>query len=324
MAEWGLTWTDWEPESNSKLQQGDDCCPSQSGRPLPFPSLTIKSKDASSGAWMRAQNILFSPNLKLKKTVNKSRIEDTHTLRYSCYYLQTNSINTMRYSVQYYGQMSRPSYFIGHGGSDMEPSMYDRDGNRKYMNARECRRFLRAAKATASGPVFTFCLVLARTGGRISEVLALTPRHIDVESRIILLRTLKQRKKKKNVAYRPIPVPVGVIRALDAVHQIKAARKHSIRIDEPIWPWCRTTAWTRVKEVMAAADISGIHACPKGLRHGYAVDAFVSGVGEFTVMRLLGHTRIETTLVYTEVVGAEARAIANRMWGWLVRLGMQW
>ena len=69
---------------------------------------------------------------------------------------------------------------------------------------------------------------------------------------------------------------------------------------------------------------TGIQATPKGLRHGYAVDVFVSGVGEFTGMRLLGHARIETTLIYTEVVGAEARAIANRMWGWLVRLGLRW
>ena len=205
----------------------------------------------------------------------------------------------------------------------MAPSMYDRDGKRQYMTAQECRRFLRAAKATGSGPVFTFCLVLTRTGGRISEVLALTPRHIDVESRIIVLRTLKQRNKKKNVAYRPIPVPAGVVRALDTVHQIKVARKDSTLIDERIWPWCRTTAWTRVKEVMAAAGISGAHATPKGLRHGYAVAAFVSGLTDITVMRLLGHSRIETTLVYTEVVGAEARAVANRMWGWLLRLGLR-
>ena len=206
----------------------------------------------------------------------------------------------------------------------MEPSMYDCDGNRKYMNERECRRFLRVARASATGPVFTFCLVLARTGGRISEVLALTPRHIDVESRIILLRTLKQRKAGQTAKYRPIPVPAGVIRAIDSVHQIKAARKDSTRIDERLWPWCRTTAWTRVKEVMAAANITGIHACPKGVRHGYAINARVSGLTDMTVMRLLGHSRIETTLIYTEAAGAEARAIANGMWGWLVRLGLRW
>lgn len=206
----------------------------------------------------------------------------------------------------------------------MEPSMYDRDGNRKYMNARECQRFLRVAKATAPKPVFTFCLVLARTGGRISEVLALTPRHIDVESRIILLRTLKQRRAKKNARYRPIPVPGGVIRAIDSVHQIRAARRDSTRIDTPLWPWCRTTAWTRVKEVMAAADITGIHACPKGMRHGYAINARVSGLTDMTVMRLLGHSRIETTLIYTEAAGAEARAIARPMWGLLPRFGLWW
>ena len=75
---------------------------------------------------------------------------------------------------------------------------------------------------------------------------------------------------------------------------------------------------------MATADITGIHACPKGVRHGYAIEALVSGITDIMVMRLLGHSRIETTLVYTQVVGAEARVIANRMWSWALRIGLRW
>lgn len=223
----------------------------------------------------------------------------------------------------------------------MEHSMYDCDGNRKYMNWRERRRFMRAARPkrpwldigsfldhlrsnrqgkAGDWSVFTFCLALTYTGGRISEVLALTPRHIDVQGHIIVFRTLKKRGR---VAYRPVPVPARVIRELDAVHQIKAARRDAERVDERIWPWCRTTAWTRVKEVMDAAGITGIHATAKGLRHGYAIQALVSGLSDSTVMRLLGHSRIETTLVYTEVAGAEARTITSRMWGLLLRVGLR-
>ncbi len=65
---------------------------------------------------------------------------------------------------------------------------------------------------------------------------------------------------------------------------------------------------------MDAAGIRGPQASPKGLRHGFAIGALVAGVPDTTVMRWLGHARLETTMIYTEAMGAEAEAIAKRMW----------
>lgn len=60
--------------------------------------------------------------------------------------------------------------------------LYDALGNRKYLTVSERLAFLRAARAfTAEAE--TFCRVLAYTGGRISEVLALTPMRIDFDGR---------------------------------------------------------------------------------------------------------------------------------------------
>lgn len=190
---------------------------------------------------------------------------------------------------------------------------YDRRGNRKYATLSERRRFLRAARKQASVPVHTFCMTLALTGARLSEVLALTPRQIDMDAGVIVIRCLKKRDPDGST-YRAVPVPESVLRTLDAAHAIKAARRDGRRIDSRIWPWCRTTAWKRVKEIMAAAGINGLQASPKGLRHGFAVGALVAGVPDMTVMRWLGHARLETTMIYTDAIGAEARAIAKRMW----------
>ena len=57
-------------------------------------------------------------------------------------------------------------------------SLYGSTGSRKYLNAAERRRFIRAARR-APLDVQLFCLVLSLTGGRISEILALTPAGID-------------------------------------------------------------------------------------------------------------------------------------------------
>jgi hypothetical protein len=64
---------------------------------------------------------------------------------------------------------------------DATTSLYGRSGERKYLNAAERRRFVKAAQR-APPEVRLFCLVLTWSGGRISEVLALTPGAIDVAS----------------------------------------------------------------------------------------------------------------------------------------------
>lgn len=76
----------------------------------------------------------------------------------------------------------------------------------------------------------------------------------------------------------------------------------------------RTTAWCYVKAVMAAARIAGLHSSPKGLRHWFGVHAVHSGVPLNLLQRWLGHEDIATTAIYADVMGAEEREIAARMW----------
>ncbi len=114
--------------------------------------------------------------------------------------------------------------------------------------------------------------------------------------------------------YRAIPVPEMLIKQIDAVHRISDAQNDPERIDERIWTWSRTTAWKRVKEVMRDAGITGVQAVPKGLRHGYAVGALCEGVNDLSVMKLLGHARLETTRIYSDALEAEARIIAKKIW----------
>jgi hypothetical protein len=57
----------------------------------------------------------------------------------------------------------------------MTPALFDQRGNRKYLVARERLSFVYAASKEPEA-ISTFCLTLAFTGARISEVLALTAR----------------------------------------------------------------------------------------------------------------------------------------------------
>lgn len=189
--------------------------------------------------------------------------------------------------------------------------IYDQEGNRKYLTASERRAFLEAAGYMPDKKVGTLCKLLAYSGVRLSEALALTPRRIDVTARILLVESLKKRRRG---VFRAVPIPPELIAELERVHDLTAARIDPKRIDVPLWPWCRTTGWLRIKECMALAGLEGTKASPKGLRHTFGVSALQSGVPINLVRKWLGHAKLATTEIYTDAVGEEEQALAGRFW----------
>ncbi len=180
--------------------------------------------------------------------------------------------------------------------------LFDGSGKRKYLCTRELPRFLGVA-AQADKPTRAFCMLLAFTGCRLSEALALTPAQLDVETGRVIFRTLKRRKQ----VYRAVPVPRELMTALGALRRIGTP-------DARLWRWSRPTAWRRVKAVMDAAGISGPQAMPKGLRHGFGVANAEENVPMATTQKWLGHANLETTAIYQEAVGREENAFARRLW----------
>jgi len=153
--------------------------------------------------------------------------------------------------------------------------------------------------------------VLLLSGGRVSEVLSLTPNAVDVESGNIALKTLKRRKQG---VIRQIPLPRQLMYEFEHQFGIGTARLDPQLRNRPVWPWSRTTAWRLIKRIMELADIVGLAASPKGLRHTFGVSAFQSNVPPHLVQRWLGHASLRTTAIYAEVSGEEERRFAARMW----------
>ena len=81
-----------------------------------------------------------------------------------------------------------------------------------------------------------------------------------------------------------------------------------------MWGWGRSTGWTIVKAAMREAGIEGPQACPKGLRHGFAVTALQQGLPLNMIRKWLGHSRLSTTAIYADAVGPEEHEIAERLW----------
>jgi integrase len=68
--------------------------------------------------------------------------------------------------------------------------LFGPSGSRKYLNAAERWRFLESVQRLPSRER-SFCQMLAWSGARISEVLALTPSAIDIESGAASITTLR-------------------------------------------------------------------------------------------------------------------------------------
>ena len=191
--------------------------------------------------------------------------------------------------------------------------LYDALGRRLYLTPGEGEAFLRTAMGH-DRLVRTFCSVLYYTGCRLSEALHLTPGRVDFADQVIVVESLKKRRKG---VYRAVPVPPVLLDTLDMVHGLKEIQRRANRreLDQPLWSWSRTTAWRRVVAVMKQADIAaGPHRVPKGLRHGYAINAVTKGVPLHMLSKWMGHSILEITAIYANAMGEEQQAIAARMW----------
>jgi integrase/recombinase XerD len=121
-------------------------------------------------------------------------------------------------------------------------------------------------------------------------------------------------KRRKRGIVRQVPLPRDTLRDLNRFFKLRVIQRDPELAVERLWRWSRTTAWRRVKEIMAAAGISCAPAMPRGLRHSFGVNAFQSNVPPHLVQRWLGHASLRTSSIYGDVMGPEERAFAERMW----------
>lgn len=181
-------------------------------------------------------------------------------------------------------------------------ALFDGNGCRKYLTRAERARFLVAAQDLDNSSR-AFLQLLAFTGCRISEALALTPARLDVGTARVVFQTLKRRHR----VFRAVPIPRHLVDDLEALASQRSA-------EDRLWMWCRVTAWRHVKAVMDAAGIDGTQACPKGLRHAFGVANAEMNIPASLTQRWLGHARLETTAIYQEALADEERAFAKRLW----------
>lgn len=182
-------------------------------------------------------------------------------------------------------------------------SLYDRSGNRKYLNQEERLAFEKhSSKQEESAKLF--CLILLWSGMRISEALSLKYYNFDFEGGKVIVESLKKRKKG---LYRSIPLSSNLM------NNIRRYGK-DMENQELLWTWSRRTASRFISRIMIEAGIVGIQACPKGIRHSFAVHCATCNIPITLIKKWMGHSSLSVTIIYLDIVGTEERKFAERIW----------
>ena len=184
-------------------------------------------------------------------------------------------------------------------------------GLRKYVNSEERQRF-RQAVQKFDDLERMFFLMLLWTGGRKAEILAITPLSFDLSLKMVSLVSLK--KKGGREVLRHIPLSDTFIQQLDNYFDLKAKIESPTESTKPLWWFSKSTGERRIKLVMEKAGIKGLHATARGLRHGFGIWCAIKGIPVSVIQDLMGHSDVQTTMIYVNFVGIEKREMVSRIW----------
>jgi integron integrase len=202
-----------------------------------------------------------------------------------------------------------------------------------------------AVLATTRGTPGLFLRLLYGTGLRLMEGLRLRVKDIDFAQRLVLVRGGKGDKDRVTV------LPAGLVQPLQTLleerrrwHQVDLctgrasvdlpnalARKYPTAASEWAWQYVFATAdyhvnpdtgerrrhhifdWTIQRAMKEAVHAAGVckPATPHTLRHCFATHLLQSGTDIRKIQELLGHSSVETTMIYTHVAGMGSAGVRS-------------
>lgn len=158
-------------------------------------------------------------------------------------------------------------------------------------------------------------LVMGRAGLRVGELADLELRDVDMHREIIQIRNGKGGKSRE-VSFPPV--------VKEALAAWLERRQDTSDVDGPDFFFCtrtgKRTATASVRgTVMRYAKKAGIDrldtVSPHTLRHSFATHYLTKGGGPRSLQRLLGHSSLQTTMVYVHKVDDTHLTENRELWG---------
>ena len=191
------------------------------------------------------------------------------------------------------------------------PKPRDADGRKlttkklpEYLEAHQVDALIRAAPNPRARLLF---LIEWRAGLRISEALALEARDLSLESELPSIRVREGKGSKPRI----VPVHPELHAALTSALQFGDVGR-----EDRLVRASRATADRWIKAAAARASelgsiTAGRHISNHTLRHSYARHLLVNNIAINYLSRWLGHSSIQTTLIYLELVPDPTGSLAS-------------
>lgn len=163
--------------------------------------------------------------------------------------------------------------------------------------------------------------LLWKSGARISEALTIRKKDIDPVGNTLRIVTLKS--GLKHTRYRGLGRPIKptkvsrpaeriILIPPDLTHEL-LSYAHQLEPGDPIFNFTRVHAGRIVQNACIRAGLDPELAHPHTFRHCYAIHMLRGGMPVTVVKTLLGHSRIESTIVYLQITQQEARLLFNQI-----------
>lgn len=191
-------------------------------------------------------------------------------------------------------------------------SLFDSSGARKFLIGDERKRFINASRHFPP-QTKTFALTLIHTGCRLNEAIELEVSNINFTEKTIRFRTLKQKNRD---SYRQVPVSDDILDELNLIHHLK----NRMNPKDRVWEFTDRTGQNYIRAIMKKAEIIGIHANSKGLRHTFGVRCAKKLIPLQLTKRWMGHHLLESTLPYYKFLEFDEREMVAKTWeeDWLI------
>ena len=170
----------------------------------------------------------------------------------------------------------------------------------KHISQRDIKKLLEATSNLKHNTLLRLCYGM---GLRVSEIVGLKVQHIDSGNmQVVIVRG----KGKKD---RYVNLPESILAQLRMYYKEYQPKEYLFE-GQYGGPYSARSAQAVFKQAMKAAGIIkqvGIH----GLRHSYATHLMEAGTDIGHIQKLLGHEKIETTLIYAQVTNREVKKVKS-------------
>lgn len=177
----------------------------------------------------------------------------------------------------------------------------------RFLTEDECQRFLEACPTHLFPAFFTFL----STGMRKAELENLRWNDIDFRSRQILIRQKPDWKPK--TGEREIPINDDLLEVLKSHQKKSKARGENDYVFDVIGSGkshnMLRTELIKIGKLAGIEDLTKVHT----LRHTFASHLVMIGVDLPTVQKLMGHSDIETTMIYSHLSQSHLAKAVNML-----------